>query len=133
MTVCLDGVPFRSATQPRNISPPQPDREGTCQLLTRRSSDLMDLSGTLSVPRSPGPGSGPGGLTARRMWSETIDMTTITSDSSPGVRGKVKPSVLYVGNEVVRGRDGEQKRSVTCCGALSEGLAAWRWWRGSQV
>jgi predicted ATP-dependent serine protease len=43
------------------------------------------------------------------MWSETIDMTTITSDSSPRVRGKVKPSVLSVGNEVVRGRDGEQK------------------------
>ena len=28
-TVCLDGVPFRSATQPRNICPAQPDRKGT--------------------------------------------------------------------------------------------------------
>jgi DNA-binding CsgD family transcriptional regulator len=61
------------------------------------------------VPYSSVPRSEPDGADSKDMWNETINMTAMINDSSPGARGQVPSQVRSAGDEVMRGRDAERR------------------------
>jgi DNA-binding CsgD family transcriptional regulator len=57
------------------------------------------------------------------MWSEAIDVTAMISDPSPRARGKATPGPRPAGDEVMRGREAEQKivRDLLRCAQRGRG------------